>query len=943
MAESFLPPVIVELGAKDTGAIKTVTSLGTALARLPEPAQAAADAFKIVLDAAIRMGDGIAEPMDVAKTAIRSVATALRALTKAAAGLDESGTAAMDGVAASAEKMGVSVTAAANEAKVAVAGLGAEFKTAAAGAAAAAKTTTAASEESAAASKAAGDAAAASATKSGAALEGTAAGLHKYAMGLAVAGFGVFEAIKGASKFNTEMTKLNTQANVSQGEMKSLGQGVLGLAGQVGFSPDSLAEALFHVESSFASTGITGQKAMEILKTAAEGAKIGGANLVDVQNALDAAVASGIPGVENFSQAMGQLNAIVGSGDMKMEDLAKALGTGVLAVVKGYGLSLKDVGAALATFGDNNIRGAVAATDLRVAVQSLAVPAKGGIALLKEWGYTQHTLADDMQKGGLGLALNHLQEMFKKAGISATEQGGVITEMFGKKAGAGLAVLMGQLDRYNSKYPELTKSANTFGDAWQTTSHTIGTAWDGLKSGLEALGIRIGEVLLPPLSKFLGWIRDGVSWITQHKIAMEALAAVIGGVLVAALWSVAAAIGAATIEIDPILIGITAVAAAVIYAYTHFKIFREIVNAVGRVLKDVFEVALRAAAAVIHWFATTILPPLRQAMQVVINWFVAHKQDFINAWNLMVLAVHHLVQWFDQNVLAWVRARIADLVTWWHAHSAEIQQVWHVLFLGMQVAVRAWWADIKIVLAALAALWQVVWGVLRDTVIVAWRLISGTATLGMHAVMNVISVILDLITGHWSKAWHDLTRMAYQGLQDLMNLIASVGNGFGNLLYNAGQNIIQGLINGIWSMVGAAGNAISGIVSNIKAYVPWSPAKKGPLSGSGAPEIGGRNITKLLAKGIDGGSGDIEAAMGRITGKARASLAVGVSGGLGGSLSTAGLALAGAAGGGSAPTVVINLTVQGSVLSERDLRDVMQQQMLQLGARNSQTWQPYHR
>ena len=51
------------------------------------------------------------------------------------------------------------------------------------------------------------------------------------------------------------------------------------------------------------------------------------------------------------------LNATVGAGDMKMQDLAEAFGAGMVAVVKGYGLSLKDVGAALATFGDNNIRG----------------------------------------------------------------------------------------------------------------------------------------------------------------------------------------------------------------------------------------------------------------------------------------------------------------------------------------------------------------------------------------------------------------------------------------------------------------------------------------------------------------------------------------------------------------------------------------------------------
>ena len=68
---------------------------------------------------------------------------------------------------------------------------------------------------------------------------------------------------------------------------------------------------------------------------------------------------SGIKGAQNYNQAMGALNATVGAGDMTMQDLADALSNGVMPVVKNYGLSLlDDVGAALATFGDNNIRGA---------------------------------------------------------------------------------------------------------------------------------------------------------------------------------------------------------------------------------------------------------------------------------------------------------------------------------------------------------------------------------------------------------------------------------------------------------------------------------------------------------------------------------------------------------------------------------------------------------
>ena len=66
---------------------------------------------------------------------------------------------------------------------------------------------------------------------------------------------------------------------------------------------------------------------------------------------------------------------------------------------------MNDVGAALATFGDNNIRGADAGTKLRMAVQAMAVPIKGGEKALKDMGMTANQMAGDMAQGGLLPAL----------------------------------------------------------------------------------------------------------------------------------------------------------------------------------------------------------------------------------------------------------------------------------------------------------------------------------------------------------------------------------------------------------------------------------------------------------------------------------------------------------------------------------------------------------
>jgi TP901 family phage tail tape measure protein len=323
----------------------------------------------------------------------------------------------------------------------------------------------------------------------------------------AIAGI-AYESIKMATTFDSSMTMLQTQAGVSGNQIGWLSDKVLSLAGKVGFDPNSLADALFHIESSFASVGITGPKAMALLETAANGAAVGHANLVDVTNALDAAIASGISGVQDYNQAMGILNATVGSGDMKMQDLADAFGTGMLATVKGFGLSIKDVGAALAVFGDNNIRGAKAGTDLRMAVQALAAPVAKGQELFVKFGMKQGQLADDMRKGGLLTALQDLQDHFDKAGIGADQQGQIITDAFGKKAGVGIAILMGQLDRVKSKYPDLTKGANTFAGAVAKNNETAAQKFKDLNAGLDATLIRIGNKLLPDVIKLLNFVEQ---------------------------------------------------------------------------------------------------------------------------------------------------------------------------------------------------------------------------------------------------------------------------------------------------------------------------------------------------------------------------------------------------------------------------------------------------
>lgn len=86
-------------------------------------------------------------------------------------------------------------------------------------------------------------------------------------------------------------------------------------------------------------------------------------------------------------------------------------------------------------------------------------------------------------------------------------------------------------------------------------------------------------------------------------------------------------------------------------------------------------------------------------------------------------------------------------------------------------------------------------------------------------------------------------------------------SGFGSLLYDAGANLINGLASGIQSAIGSVTSAMSSVAGTVRDYLPFSPAKVGPLSGSGSPDLSGATIAAMIASGISSGQDQVATAM----------------------------------------------------------------------------------
>lgn len=708
----------------------------------------------------------------------------------------------------------------------------------------------------------AGDAAVAQQGKTDEAATAASGAAGKFKMlGLAV-GAGLGYAVVKASEFQSSLTRLHTQAGVATSQLKSLGSGVLQLAGQVGFSPTSLTEALYHVESSFQSIGITGPKAMNLLRIAAEGAAVGHSDLVDTTNALDAVIASGISGVKNYSDAMGKLNSIVGSGDMTMQDLADAMGTGLMATAKSYGQSINQVGAALATLGDNNIRGAKAATDLRMAWQAVQVPLKSGDAALKALGLTSTTLSNTMTHHGLSAAIDQFVAHLQQSHVPMKDWGQLETAIFGKRAGVGIGVLVDQASRLRSKFHDLAGGSREFGDAWKKTGDTFAQQWKNFRAGLDALVISFGQKLLPAATSVVREFTKFFQFLQKHS----ELAVFAGGVI--AIWGalkllegVKAAVGAVAGAVS--LIGDAASASTPEVTALDVALDSNVVGiallAILGLVAGLYELYKHCAMA-------------RQIMQDVGRFFARAWQD---AMRLAGQAIHA----FTTGPLKQIETGIARLDTWWHQHSQTIlavtRFVWATIGLYVKTEITIIATYVKLAMIPIEIAWRVGWGLVKDTVVTVFHLIVNVFKTEFDLISGIIRVFLDLVTGHWSKAWTDLKDTVSKVTGDIGHLLQTFTKDCLRLLYDAGRNLILGLLHGVESAWNDVKSAFTTLGHDVVSWFTGSGVQQGMANAGRAAALG-------AAQGVESGASAAYSAGADVGASARAGLRDGLSGRAGG-------------------------------------------------------------
>lgn len=302
------------------------------------------------------------------------------------------------------------------------------------------------------------DATAASTVRAGASAERAAAGgaamskaMKFGALGIAAVGY---ESIKAAGNFESMTEHLVTDAGESQQNIGLIRSGMLALATTTGTTTEQMAAGMYHVESA----GFHGQKALDVLKVAAEGAKVGGADLDTIGQALTGTMnAFGAAGGTS-TQMMNAMIATVGAGDMKMEAFGSSLGN-VAAIGASAKLSFAQVGGAVATMTAQNVSAQRATQDLAHTIGSLGNPTAVMTKEMTAMGLDSLKVSSNLGKNGLTGTFDTLVQA-----IAAHTKGGQVevdTLNASKAAAAQANAVLGQMPPAMKKVSESWTAGTT--------------------------------------------------------------------------------------------------------------------------------------------------------------------------------------------------------------------------------------------------------------------------------------------------------------------------------------------------------------------------------------------------------------------------------------------------------------------------------------------------
>lgn len=586
------------------------------------------------------------------------------------------------------------------------------------------------------------------------------------------------------------------------------------------------------------------------------------------------------------------LEAKLGAVSEKMKSVGKTLSTHVtLPLVAGLGFATKAA-----------LEDEASADKLATTLHNVTGATKDQIGAVEDW-ILKTSMASGVADDQLRPALQNLVVATKDVGEAEREMGiaqdiatakgldvEAVTKAMAKAHGGNVGALgkLGIATKDASgatlSYDQIMKNAQqTFGGA--TAKHAaIGAGGMArMKVAMNEAAESIGQVLIPFLaqagqwlSKLAGWINNlsgpQKTWVVGIALVAAALGPLIG--LLGTLGTVLSFIAANPVVL--IIAALAAIGVGLYMLYQKSEAFRAFVDQAWQFIQQVFE----------KWVA---------AMKPIFDGFITMVKGI---WEVLVGIKDFIVGVFTGD---WSQAweGIKQIFTGaWTAIGGFMTMMWE----WIKAVARAGWETITAGVSAawnwVAGIFSGVWGGIVSYYSWVWSMLTGAVSTGMAWIMGIIDSVTGAISTAWNACWEGVGSFfsgIWDGIIGTLKTAINTVIGFLNTLIGAWNAIkIE------FSTPDVPGTDWGG--QDIKIDFPDMPK---------IPKLATGGLVKATPGGIFANIGE-----GRYD-EAVVPLSPSILGQLGGG-----------------SNVTVHVTVQGSVIQERDLAETVYKALLDLQRRN---------
>ncbi len=208
-----------------------------------------------------------------------------------------------------------------------------------------------------------------------------------------------------AANFQQSMEKLSAAAGMPADQLKVASDGILKMAGQVGYSAQDLSAAMFTISKA----GYSASDGLKVLTASAQGANAEQAPLANVVDALTTSLHDFNIPADQANKVMSQMVTMAGQSKAPLDALAGALHT-IEPAAAGAHLQLADVWGTLAQITQSGTSADQAADWMQNALRSLSNPQTPARDAMQQLGINADQVSQSLGQNGLAGTMQHLSD-----------------------------------------------------------------------------------------------------------------------------------------------------------------------------------------------------------------------------------------------------------------------------------------------------------------------------------------------------------------------------------------------------------------------------------------------------------------------------------------------------------------------------------------------------